>query len=147
MLTDPLHRAYLAAVYRFRLPGNSGPTELRVGQRSDVLQGWLQAGSHQSATVMTAFNPGSQRCSDQMNAATQQQLRDAIRSGGLVFIEGQNLDPAGNWPPEDSLLIADLPLAASRDLGQRFGQVAFLWSDTTAVPQLHFTAQHRPAPH
>jgi len=146
MLTDALHRAYLAALYRFNFPGRSTPVELRVGQRSDALQAWLREGAHQSATVLTAFNPGSQRCSDAMNAAAQQQLRDAVRSGSLAFIEGQNLDPAGNWPPEDSLLIADVPLAASRDLAHRFGQLAFLWSDTMAVPQLHLTAQPGPVP-
>ena len=57
MLTDALHRAYLAALYRFNFPGRSTPVELRVGQRSDALQAWLREGSHQSATVLTAFNP------------------------------------------------------------------------------------------
>ena len=146
MLTGALHAAYLAALYRFSLPGTSGPMELRVGQRSEALHAWLQAGRHHCATVLTAFNPGSRRCSDQMNAAARLQLQDEVQSRRLCFIEGQNIDPAGYWPPEDSLLIGDLSLADSRDLAHRFGQLAFLWSDIMAVPQLHFTAQQSPVP-
>jgi hypothetical protein len=141
MLTDALRTAYLAALYRFGPLPDTGPIELRVGQRNEALQAWLQGGKHHCATVLTAFNPGSERCSDERNAAAQHQLRDEAASRALCFIEGRNLDPAGHWPPEDSLLIAGLSLVDSHDMAHRFGQLAFLWSDTSAVPQLHLTMQ------
>jgi len=141
MLTDPLRAAYLAAIYRF----GTGPLiQLRVGKKSDALHAWLQQGRHRSATVLTAFNPGSRHCSEEFNASAQQQLRSLVQAYGLPFLEGQNLDPAGAWPAEHSLLIADLALAGSRELALQFEQLAFLWSDATAIPQLHATDPGQP---
>ena len=138
MIPESLRIAYLQARYRFG--AGSDAIELHPGQHCVMLQRWMQDGGLRCAAVLTAFNPGSRPDSTAANLAAQRELRAAIGTGGLPFLEGQNLDPQGRWPPEDSLLIGNLALDDAREISRRFRQLAFLWSDDSAVPQLHATS-------
>lgn len=126
--------AYLQALYCF----GEGPAAmiLRPGETSRQLGRWMQDSGLRSVAVLTACNPGSRPCSSTFNLDAQRRLIAQVAARGLPFIEGQNRDPAGKWPPEDSLLIGNLTLEQARDLAHQFGQLAFLWSDAGAVPQL-----------
>jgi len=96
----------------------------------------MQDNGLRCVAVLTAFNPGSRSCPTAFNLEAQQRLIAQVAARGLSYLEGRNLDPAGKWPPEDSVLIGNLALEQARDIARHFGQVAFLWSDESAVPQL-----------
>ena len=135
MIPESLRSAYLAAIYRF----GDGPwvLELHPGRHCAALQRWMGDSGWRSAAVLTAFNPRGERNSAEFNSGAQHRLADAVAARGLPALGGQNLDPAGTWPPEDSLLIGNLGLAAARELAREFNQLAFLWSDSSAVPGLY----------
>jgi hypothetical protein len=139
-MTDALTIAYRAALYQVDLPDTR--LELGVDAHCEALQRWLSMHGHACAAVLTAHNPHSERRSDAQNDAAQRQLQDAIRTRGLRFFPGCNLDPQDKWPPEESLLVPDLPLDEAHALARQFGQRAFLWCDDSGTPRL---IQTRPA--
>jgi hypothetical protein len=59
-----------------------------------------------------------------------------LGAGGYRLLPGRNEDPCGQWPVEESVLVLGMDLAAARDCAARYGQVAFLWTDAAATPQL-----------
>lgn len=134
MIPDSLRTAYLQALYCFGEA--SWAIELKPEQPSGQLERWMQENGVRCVAVLTAFNPGSRPCSITFNLEAQKRLIAQVAARGLPYLEGRNLDPAGKWPPEDSLLIGNLALGQARDLASQFGQLAFLWSDGSAVPQL-----------
>ncbi len=137
-MSESLTHAYRAALYQVELPDQR--LELRVDLHSAVLQQWLEQHGHRCAAVLTAHNPASQQRDATLNDEAQQQLQAAIRSRGLTFHAGRNLDPQAQWPPEDNVLVPDLPLREARAVAVQFAQSAFLWCDTSAIPRLHHSA-------
>ena len=137
-MPDSLTDAYRAALYQVELPDQR--VELRVDVHSGSLQQWLERHSHHCAALLTAHNPNSQPCSATLNDEAQRNLQATIRSRGLTFQIGRNLDPLGHWPREDSLLVPDLTLEEARALAVQFGQRAFLWCDASGTPRLHHSA-------
>lgn len=135
MIPESLRNAYLAAIYRF----GDGPwlLELHPGQHCAALQRWMNDSGWRCAAVLTAFNPRGERVSPQFNSDAQRRLARDVEARGLPSLAGQNLDPAGIWPEENSLLVGNLDLAAARGLARQFGQLAFLWTDSSAVPGLY----------
>jgi hypothetical protein len=137
-MPDSLTDAYRAALYQVQLPDRL--LELRVDVPSTALQQWLAQQGHRCAALLTAHNPDSQRRDASLNETAQRQLQGAIRSRDLPFHTGCNLDLRAQWPPEDSVLVPDLPLEEARALALQFGQRAFLWCDASGTPQLHHCA-------
>jgi hypothetical protein len=135
MTADLLTNAYRDALYQVDVAG--GSLELRVDVPCESLRQWLAAHHHFCAALLTAHNPGSERRADSVNQEAQRQLQAAIRARGLRFLTGRNLDPRGQWPVEDSLLVPDLSLKEAQALAAQFGQRAFLWCDASGTPRLH----------
>lgn len=137
-MSDSLTDAYRAALYQVELPDQR--VELRVDVHSASLQQWLEQHGHHCAALLTAHNPDSQHRDATFNDEAQRHLQAAIRSRGLIFQIGRNLDPQARWPQEDSMLVPDLSLDEARALALQFGQRAFLWCDASGTPQLHHSA-------
>lgn len=137
MPQTPLSRAYRAAHYRVELP--AGPVTLRVEQHSAALAAWLASLGTDCAALLTAHNPASRPQGETRNSDAQRQLVAVLRTRGHGLAFGHNLDPAGHWPPEDSVLAAGLTCADARALAAQFGQLAFLWCDAAATPRLVWT--------
>lgn len=132
-----IDRRSLATAYRnARYHVDTGAAELvlRVGEPSVPAAALLAAHGAAGAAYLTAHNPGSRCCDEQTNAAAQQALREALED--YHVLAGTALDPSGRWPPEDSLLVLDIPLPEARVLAGRFGQNALLWVDTRGMPEL-----------
>jgi len=137
-MSDSLTLAYRAALYQVQLPGQW--LELQVDVPSAVLRQWLAQHGHRSAALLTAHNPGSQLSDASFNEAAQRELQAAIRSRGLAFHIGHNLDPKAEWPAEESVLVPDMTLDDAQRLALQFGQRAFLWCDASGTPRLHHSA-------
>jgi hypothetical protein len=133
-MTESLITAYCTALYQVDLPDNQ--LELRVDAHCEALQRWLSTHGHICAALLTAHNPGSQPRGDAWNNAAQHQLHEEIRARGLRFFTGRNLDPHNKWPPEESVLVPDLPLDEAHALARQFGQRAFLWCEDSGTPRL-----------
>ena len=116
---DPPAPGALAA---YRVP----PTNLRV----EVTKGqWLEARAAAAQlgpyAVVTSDNPGSQRLSNEENAARRRQLADFVARRGAVAPETRASDPSGVWPEERGLALAGPLRSGARGLARQFGQFAY----------------------
>jgi hypothetical protein len=138
---DQLAEAYRSTTYRVWAP--EGQLQLRVAQQDAGLAKLLREARVDGAALLTAWNPGSRQRSKEENRAAQEQLLAELAAAGHACLLARNEPdsaPTGeNWT-EESVLALDLQLPAARALASRYGQLAFLWMDAGATPQLVFTA-------
>ena len=133
-ISTDLIASYRAADYR--AGAGSAVVMLRIDQYSESLSQLLAASGQQCAVFITACNPHSQPQSLAVNRAAQTRLRDELNCLTDQVIEGTSSDPAGTWPPEQSLLALGVDLDKSKALGRRFGQNAVVWAGADAIPRL-----------
>ncbi len=136
-----LAEAYLRTTYRVWAPGRE--LHLRVGKQDAGLAKVLREAWVQGAALLTAWNPGSRPCAREVNHSAQQRLLAELALDGHPCLRARNEpDAAGageDWM-EDSVLALGLTLETARALALRYGQVAFLWIDERATPQLVIAA-------
>lgn len=73
---------------------------------------------------VTAANPAAVRRGDAENRRRHASLRAAVASLGLPSFPGRSIAAAGDWPPEESLLVLGIAAAAATALAESFGQRA-----------------------
>ncbi|MCB0640039.1 MAG: DUF3293 domain-containing protein, partial [Phaeodactylibacter sp.] len=59
-----------------------------------------------------------------------------LQARSLSYFPGAAGADAGDWPPEPSLLIPDLPLETAQLLARQFGQLAFLYGELDSLSRL-----------
>jgi len=133
-MDDRLRQAYRSAHYVFDAP--CGTLLLQVDRPSAELQRLLLAQGQPTAVAITACNPRSERQGDARNRRAQQELERQLSGMALPCIPGRHEDPARHWPTEYSTLVLGLPESDAHRLAAHFGQLAFLWSDTSGIPRL-----------
>lgn len=133
--------AYLRTTYRVWVSGQV--LQLRVGKQDAELARLLREAAVRGAALLTAWNPHSQRRDRDWNDSAQARLLAELAQAGYPCLPARNEpDPphGGEDWTEEGVLVLDLTLPAARALASRYGQLAFLWIDTRATPQLIFTA-------
>jgi hypothetical protein len=130
-----LIRAYEATDYRVLAPV---AFTMKVGRRSIELEGLYRRTGARTATVITAWNPRSEKRADAENEAAQAKLVADLEQAGLAHLPALGADPEEEWKGEVSLLV----LGATRDtveaLGRKYGQNCIVWVEADAVPVLIF---------
>ena len=139
---DALRAHYLAADY---VVGGEDGFVLKVGCASAALRALHRAHGVSGSVFLTACNPGSRRRSAWQNDLAQRRLVSRIRLRGYVGLLGLGIDPAGAWPPEESVLVLGMPAAEALALARRFGQNALLVMAANAVPRLVWAGPAEPA--
>ncbi|WP_169727546.1 DUF3293 domain-containing protein [Granulosicoccus antarcticus] len=111
---------------------------MRVGQFSDALQRVYQSHRCQSAAFLTAANPGGVKISDTDNLQAEAKLQRDITSMRYTAFPGIGLDgdEKSDWPGERSLLVLGIVYQEAIRIGTSFDQLAIIWCDKDAVPQL-----------
>lgn len=112
------------------------PFTLRVGHHSAELAKVYTQMAVSSAGYLTAWNPYSAATSAQDNATAQQCLIRTLSIEGYPTLKALGVDPSGEWPGEDSVLVPGLGLERAKSLGIEFGQNAIVWAGDDAVPHL-----------
>jgi hypothetical protein len=109
---------------------------LRIGkQSSELAKLYVEIGVY-SAGFLTAWNPYSAETSVADNAAAQLSLIRRLSLEGYPTLKALGVDPAGEWPGEESIFVPGLDLERAKSLGAEFGQNAIVWAGPDAVPQL-----------
>ncbi len=132
--TTELEQAYCASTYRVFLP--AACCELRLGQASEVLKAWLESEGVSQFAILTAYNPGAQILSDEVNMERQSAMEIGLIMAGYEPYTGENIADAGDWPVEESCLITNIGLAEATATGAKFGQNAIVHGVVDAVPRL-----------
>ncbi|MER2514079.1 MAG: DUF3293 domain-containing protein [Nitrosomonas ureae] len=120
----------------YRVGTDSNSIFLRIDQYSESLAKFLAASKQSCAVIVSAYNPYSQLASNEENLGAHEQLRNLLQHHPYPIIESLNIDPTGQWPPEESLFVPGLDLNTGRSIGQRFNQNAIVWIDNEAIPRL-----------
>jgi hypothetical protein len=120
---DPALRAlYLAAEYEVTLPG--GPVVFRIGE--------AVPGAPGPFAVITAWNPGRERPSREVNQARGAELERELTRRGLAWLPAEGRAPDGSHH-EPSVAVFGIELEAALELARQFGQAAIVWYDGEAA--------------
>jgi hypothetical protein len=130
-----LESAYRRTHYEVQQPGGA-LLLLRVDVASPALQAIHERSDVTCSAFLTAWNPRSVQQSGALNAAANQELQQRLIESGLECWPGRGRDPRGEWPPEESLFVPGLELAAACLHGRHFGQNAIVHAAQDAVPRL-----------
>lgn len=122
---DPLRAAYLATAYRVTASPRGG-FDIRCGGVSEKLEALLADSGCATWAFISACNPGSVPLDGAANRTRHDALHVEVRLRGLTLYPGIGIGDAGDWPPEESLLILGIDEAAAVALGRRFGQRAIV---------------------
>lgn len=142
-ISPDLLRAYIDTIYCIHVDGRD--VQFRVNERCPQLDELLTALGAQSAAFITAANPGSQPFSDAENAQCNAQLASDLAHAGLHYLLGEGRDPAGQWPPEQSLLVVNIERAAASALARQHGQYGWVLLRPGQPPELVLEPPDRPA--
>ncbi len=136
---EDLRRAYASALYHIE---RYAPATFTTNTAPGDVARWLDALGAHSATVVTAWNPFSERLPDAENEAAGTELRRAVVDAGLAYVDARGTDPEGVWS-EDSLCVFDAS-EGTVDLWLRaFGQNAVLVLRRGDAPALRWHPAYR----
>ncbi|MXS84582.1 DUF3293 domain-containing protein [Nitrosomonas sp. HPC101] len=133
-LPEELIGKYLATRYQVWI--DTSLVTLRIGCQSAPLAALLQLTDSWNAAYITACNPASQVVAPEENRSAMARLYETLANHSNHIYRGAGIDPAGEWPAEESLLVLDINLAIAIKIGREFGQNAIVWMDSAAIPRL-----------
>jgi hypothetical protein len=125
--------AFHATEYYVDIPGDS--FVLRIGTPSPALQRLHQTYGVTSSAYLTAWNPLGEIATPEQNAGSQAALARDLDDLDVTTLPGEGKDPASGWA-EQSLLALGLPREQAVALGSKYRQLAIVFSEEDAVPQL-----------
>ena len=133
MPSDELTQAFTETDY---IVHHEPPFTMNIGKPCPELKKLMADRNALCSAYITAWNPFAQKLSDKENEARQHELKATLKKRGLAFIDGIGQHPSNGWPGEPSVLILDLDREAAKALAGHYEQLAFVWADKTAVPEL-----------
>ena len=107
---------------------------IRLGQANDELNEFLDVCNADSWAFLTAYNPFSQRATDEQNEARQAELIGVIGEMGFDFLRGYGTGEG--WEPESSLLVLGITLETAISLAVQFEQHAILFGEAGGEAEL-----------
>lgn len=125
--------AFLATHYRVHHA--TAPFVLRIGAHSAALQQIQRAQGAEASAYLTAWNPLGETISSRLNADRQRALQRDLQELNVNWIGGEGIDPATGWR-EESVLALGLSREQAIVLGNKYQQLAIVWSGQDAVPEL-----------
>ena len=117
--------SYTATV--FRVWDSSSRITFQVEAHNRELDSRLKTNSAQTAAFITAHNPGSQVLDPDDNDRAHEALIGELRARGLRWLDGDGVDPAGQWIPETSVMVLDIDQRSATAIATQFGQNAYVW--------------------
>lgn len=142
-----LLEAYRDTRYLFAADG--AEREVRIDRRNPEAEAWLAGRGVAGAGFVSADNPRSRLVPAAENDAARQRLAEAVRGRGFDAVPHTGAGLDGAWPPEQGLLVLDIPVADLTVLAEELGQNAIVWfapgQPARLVPtRLLFEALSRP---
>ena len=140
MKSEALAAAYQATTYRVFLP--AGVIDLRLGESNAALARWLKEEGCDAWAIITAHNPSAGRLTADENAERQAQLECLLLERGYEPYAGESVaDADGEWPDEETCLIAGISVKDCTALAQQFGQNAIVCGGNDGLPNLHWVSE------
>lgn len=131
---DPLIGSFLQTTYRVNA-GPAGAIDIRVGSTCPALDDLLVRHGATGWAFITAWNPMSRPLPQEENRARAAQLAAELR-GRFVLFDGAGIGDAGDWPPEESLLVLGIDEAEAVAIAIRYRQLAIVAGETGGTARL-----------
>lgn len=128
-----LHQAFTETNY---IVHHEPPFTMNIGKPCPELKKLMADRNALNVAYITAWNPFARKLSDRENEARQQELKTSLKKRGLALIDGIGQHPSNGWPGEPSVLILGLDREAAKALAGHYEQLAFVWADVSAIPEL-----------
>jgi hypothetical protein len=106
---------------------------IRLDRPNTDLDIFLSALNASTWAFLTAYNPYSQRTSDDQNHARQAELVSLLKEDGYNYYQGRGV---GEGWDEPSIFIIEITRESAIDIGKQFEQNAILWGSTDDGPEL-----------
>ncbi|WP_353150928.1 DUF3293 domain-containing protein [Pollutimonas bauzanensis] len=134
MIPDPLLTAFLETNYVVFSPAAS--FSLRIGKYSAGLAKLMSEHRANTAAILTAYNPGAAPVDIKANRDAQKLLLDSIQMQSVSYFFGENIPADADGPLEPTIVVMGMQLEQARALAEQFKQLAFVFSDARAIPEL-----------
>ena len=131
-----LQTAYQQAIYE--VYNDRQTIQLRIGEYSPQLNRLLEKYNCTTWTIITAFNPYSQRLSESENSQRHQSLIEFLQPLQLTIIDALGRDKSGSWTPEKSFFILGIDRLKAIDIGRNFEQNAIVYGELGKPPKLQW---------
>jgi len=122
-IDERLVQAYQQSEYRLIWP----EIQIFLEQTNAELDTLLIDNNCFEACLITAYNPRSERLNDHENQKRQGELLDWLKAENYRWIKGKSIDPNGDWPEEEQLLILGMRKKVGGDLARLYEQNAFVY--------------------
>ena len=135
-----LEKLYLKTEYRVQLGERN--VSFQLGSHDPVAEALLRKALPIRGTwaILTPCNPRSQEATEKLNSFYHHELRDALETDHMLWLQAVNHDPSGIWPDEPGFLIADAEPLWLQELGRRFHQNALVSTRLGEAPRLVWLA-------
>ena len=97
-----------------------------VGESTPELDDFLRAQGLSDWAYITAYNPRSERLSDDVNQGRYAELIQKLDADGIPWLSGFGRTPDGSWPSDPSVLVWGIDRATAVEIGRTFGQNAIV---------------------
>lgn len=131
--------SHLDAAFRattYRIETETGCYDVRIGQRHPVLDALLVSRGADRWAIVTASNPGGQRCPAAINTRARLRLLARAEALGFAHCPASNHADDGQWPVECGVLLIGTTEDESLRLAGEFGQLACIVGETGSVARL-----------
>ena len=109
---------------------------LQVDHPVSNLKHWLAAQKCENAVVITAWNPFSMSLPKDENVKRNLELGAAIEGAGLLSTSAVGCARSGNWEPEESFCVFNVPPTVVDEWLQRFRQYAVVLAEKEGTCRL-----------
>ncbi len=109
---------------------------IMVGQKSEELNAIMEEHGVVTWSLITAFNPASERNLAEANETRNQKLKEDLR--GYTVFEAEGRDKTGQWEPERSFLVLGIDRDTTILLAEKYGQLAILFGNVNSEAEMIF---------
>lgn len=141
MIDPELLKAYSNTDFVVFEQNNEKEIVICVGKSNEALDSFFGKNNVKQAVYLTAYNPCSKIMTEDENQSRHQQLLSEVDALGYKYYEGEGRDPTGQWSPERSLLILEIPTEQAERLALNYEQNAYVSVRQFEPPQLVITAR------
>jgi hypothetical protein len=130
---DNLIKAYTQTLYKV----NGFLNPIIIGKISDELEQYLVQNNVRCWAYITAYNPMSERLSEEENENRNSQLRNDLRD--YIKIKGIGVDLNGKWIGEKSFLVLGIDRTNAISLARKYGQKGVVYGEIGEPAELLLT--------
>lgn len=125
-MNKQLLKAYQQTTYRVIDP----KFDIRIGELHPKLDRFLRKSGYKTWAFITAWNPKSRELSTSENRARNRSMISQLKSHNLSSYKALGIPDEGDWTPEESLFVPGISGNQTMNLGEQFGQNAFVFGET-----------------